>query len=601
MPKDLLKRSEDASRFIQYHRTGIESSPLQVYYAPLIFSPSSSLTRRSFEEERPEWIVNNPMVDESWSACLQTFEGHSGSVNSVAWSAMNGNLIASGSSDQSVRIWDPATGQHVHTLEGHSDAVTSVSWSPDGSSLASGSSDSTVRIWDVTTGQLKSTLENRRISVNPIAWSPDGTRLALGCSEQKVLIWDRATDQLVPSAHKSGPMYSIAWSPDGSLFASGSSFGTILVWDGAISRIVSTTCTSYLMFPNPVPARGGVCSRHNMHLTSSSINTISWLADGSQLVSGSSDGAIRIWDPVTSQCLSALDGHRYHSINSIVCSPDGNRLALLSESTKITILDVFTGQTISSLEGHGHNSIFWSEDGEKLVSGSEDNIVRIWDTKSIQKASMYTEKSDPLMNMHTEKGDPLVNIISWSPDGDLFAAGCSDRTVRVWDPVTGQCVSIRGGPQSGSIDSIMWSTDGRRIASVSDEGFSKIYVWDPDSVRCESDLEGLASFVKFENNYTSHRHTTGNNGAIDSNSTPLLRHVHEDSTQPLEKHGYGLSDDLSWITCNGLNVLWLPPEYRPANSSQFSIHGATNSIAIVGSLTRVFSLTFSEHYPVLSS
>lgn len=108
----LLNRARDASRFIRYHKTAIESSPLQVYCSPLIFSPLKSLTRISFQNRRPDWVLNYPMVEENWSPCLQTLEGHSHSVNSIAWST-DGSRLASASYDKTVRIWDPATGQSV--------------------------------------------------------------------------------------------------------------------------------------------------------------------------------------------------------------------------------------------------------------------------------------------------------------------------------------------------------------------------------------------------------------------------------------------------------------------------------------------------------
>ncbi|EKV09730.1 hypothetical protein PDIG_28910 [Penicillium digitatum PHI26] len=80
----LLGQAQDAYKFIQYHRTGIESSPVQVYYSSLLFSPSNSLTRGGFQEEKAVWVLNHPVVMESWSPCLQTLEGHTGFVSGVA-------------------------------------------------------------------------------------------------------------------------------------------------------------------------------------------------------------------------------------------------------------------------------------------------------------------------------------------------------------------------------------------------------------------------------------------------------------------------------------------------------------------------------------
>jgi WD40 repeat protein len=141
----MFLRAQDASRFIRYYKTAIESSPLQVYYSPLVFSPTESLTRKCFQKEKPGWVLRNPLIEKDWSLCLQTLEGHTSRVSSINWSP-DGSRLASSSNDDTVRIWDPATGQSVSTLEGHSGSVRSIAWSPDGSRLVSVSNDTTVRI-----------------------------------------------------------------------------------------------------------------------------------------------------------------------------------------------------------------------------------------------------------------------------------------------------------------------------------------------------------------------------------------------------------------------------------------------------------------------
>ncbi|KAJ5895429.1 hypothetical protein N7495_007120 [Penicillium taxi] len=232
--------AQDASRFIRYFRTAIESSPLQVYYSPLLFSPTKSLISLFFQKERPDWILNYPLVEESWSLCLHTLDGHSDGVNSIAWSP-DGSRLASASHDKTVRIWDPATGQSVSTLEGHSGLVRSIAWSPDGSRLASASIDKTVRIWDPATGQSVSTLEGHSDWVRSIAWSPDGSRLASASDDKTVRIWDPATGQSVSTLEgHTNLVLSIAWSSDGSRLASASSDETVRIWDPATGQSVST-------------------------------------------------------------------------------------------------------------------------------------------------------------------------------------------------------------------------------------------------------------------------------------------------------------------------------------------------------------------------
>ena len=154
----LTKLLRDARRFVLSHKTPIEIAPLQAYASALLFSPERSLIRELFKQEEPGWVVLKPRMETYWDACLQTLEGHSDGVTSVVFSA-DGQHLASGSDDNTIKIWDRATGVCLQTLEGHGDGVTSVVFSADSQHLASGSRDKTIKIWDYAIGDCLQTLE----------------------------------------------------------------------------------------------------------------------------------------------------------------------------------------------------------------------------------------------------------------------------------------------------------------------------------------------------------------------------------------------------------------------------------------------------------
>ena len=204
---------------------------------------------------------------------LSTLREHTDSVVSVAFSP-DGSLLASGSADDTIRLWNPITDTLLATLRGHTSDVLSVAFSPDGSLLASGGADGTVRLWNIVTETLQATLEAHMDSVLNVAFSPDGSLLASASADGLVGLWDTHTETLQATLGHESPVLSVAFSPDSDLLATGSTDGVARLWDPHMPEHKAT-----LGHESPVE---------------------SVAFDGNTLVTGSQDGRVRQWE-VTSE------------------------------------------------------------------------------------------------------------------------------------------------------------------------------------------------------------------------------------------------------------------------------------------------------------
>ena len=177
--------------------------------------------------------------------------GHTSNVNSLAFKP-NSYLLASGSWDRTIRIWDVGNNnrRHVRTLRGHTDNVYSVAWSPDGGTLASGSLDGTVRLWNPDNGINFAVLRGHTRRVYCVAWSPDGRILASGSFDGTVRLWNPDTHgtRRVLRGH-TGNIYTLAFHPNGQTLASGSSDSTIRLWNPNTGAH-KATLTGYSNAPN---------------------------------------------------------------------------------------------------------------------------------------------------------------------------------------------------------------------------------------------------------------------------------------------------------------------------------------------------------------
>ncbi|GAB1538843.1 hypothetical protein NUACC21_15070 [Scytonema sp. NUACC21] len=197
------------------------------------FSPDGKLLVTNLDNEIWLWEVANMNQ-------IITCNGHTAWVRSLAFSP-NGQILASGSNDRTVRLWNVHTGQCLKTLQGHTSWVQSLAFSPDGQILASGSNDQTIKLWNVRTGQCLQTLLGHSDRVIFTTFSSNGQTLVTGGDDKTVRLWDVNVGKClrVLPIHINWVL-SIALSPDGQTLATGSDGTTVKFWDLASGEFIKT-------------------------------------------------------------------------------------------------------------------------------------------------------------------------------------------------------------------------------------------------------------------------------------------------------------------------------------------------------------------------
>ena len=319
------------------------------------------------------------------------------------------------------------------TLSGHNSPVWAVAFSPDGKLLASGSVDQTIVLWDVAEG-----VAARRISegsgIFGLAFSKDG-KLASANVDAAVKLWD-------PSTGKGGAIYPghqkavdrVTFSPDSTLLASVSHDGTVRVWDVAKNGCLFTfEGLQDRTYPSPVFLSNGkilACGSGDGKVRFYDLKTgkdlraafdhsgLSALAvspDGTMLASGGWDHFIGLHDAGTGNLIRSWQAHP-EGMWSVAFSPDGKMIASGGSEGIVKLWDVQSGRLLDVLTGHTDmvTSVSFHPNGKLLASASSDGSVRLWAVETPASEDSWRKAIDLLALV-----DPLRDTISgkWRKEG----------------------------------------------------------------------------------------------------------------------------------------------------------------------------------------
>jgi WD40 repeat protein len=322
---------------------------------------------------------------------LHTLEGHEDAVLCVAFSPDNKRAV-SGSADKTVRVWDVKTGKELACYKGHTGEVLHVAFTPDGNRVLSAGADKTLRLWVEDEKKEPQTFEGHTDKITGIAVSADGSLLISSSLDKTVRVWDLETRKELHclKGHTLGVL-GVAIAADGQLVASAGQDKTVRLWDAKTGKEVG---------------------RYDDH--KGWVYCVALASPGGgymEVLSGGADGLVQV-KTVTFGVVMGKDG------------PEYDRTFFQS------------GEKHDGRTGSIYAVAFFRDVG-RFVTGSDDKTVRIWscDPKKLMDGQTTTGGfPSPIKEFkryapHTEP----VRSVAVSPDGLKILSGSEDKTVRLWE------------------------------------------------------------------------------------------------------------------------------------------------------------------------
>jgi WD40 repeat protein len=378
---------------------------------------------------------------------VRDLNGASRRVSAVAFNPRDGSSVATGSYDNTCRLWDAKTGAPLRAPLGHAGPVLALAFSPDGKTLLTGAGERSAQFWDVGTGRPRGLPMIHPYTVRRVEFSPDG-RLALTVSWDQVRLWDVGTGEPLgaPLPHQR-EVVSAAFRRDGRAVLTHSRDGRVRLWQTATAR----------------PA--GPSLAHDGWVTAVAFRP----PGGDSFITGGSDKKVRSWDtasgpgPGSDLGLAIPD-----AVLSMAFSPDGRLLAVGTRGRKVWFWDVEArrpalGEPLTL--GDRVWAVAFSPDGRTLGTGIEQRRAEFWDPT--------TGARRPTALRHGK----AVYAVAFSPDGRTVLTGSEDMTARLWDMATGRPVGPPDGlMHQGTVYAVAFRPpDGRVLLTGSEDGTARLW------------------------------------------------------------------------------------------------------------------------------
>lgn len=375
-------------------------------------------------------------------------------INSAVFSS-DGSVVLTASSDGTARLWDVTTGRQLAVLtEPGKAALADAAFSPDNAQVVTASTDGTARIWDTFTGTQQLVLGLRSgNALSTARFSPDGRYVVTAGNGSVVTVWDAFTGDQVTllDEPQGGRMTSAVFSPDGTHVLTSDNDGTARIWDASPRQLVVSL---------PEPGRAA-------------INSVSWAPGGDELVTASADGSARVWDAATGKQVAVMNegtgGSNFqyggNSLHSASWNPSGTEVLTASGDGTVRIWQASTGKQLLSLPaGFVVQAATFSPDGQEVMTANDDGQVDMWAASSGKMLSQFVATNNFLYSA------------ALSPNGTEVATTQEDGTARIWDVRTGAQLRVLHEPNGNPMGSVAFSPNGAEVVTASDDGSARI--WD---------------------------------------------------------------------------------------------------------------------------